>query len=289
MIEPQTLYDDIYNPGLVMARVGHLDRGKRQDIECIARIIREGFDGAGVLHPKPRITRIMLVGLYASRLWDGEGEAAAVPDYDFWIIVSDRLLTHKRLWQATEARIAQELTGRCTVSLSLYSAAGLKAGKRSGDDYIYGTLASSITLYHDKRDAPNSRRGTGSAIWFEALMRFDSAEAAFLPASMAFRDAERAYYAIRAQRGGVLSTDDDEALHRCTGLDVAIGEEQRLGAARHEAVMALLHTPAPDLAAVIRKLELVRDEGDGDDHVIVSILADARRIAERIARCGRPS
>lgn len=272
-----------------MARVGHLDRGKRLDVERITRIIREDFDGAGVLHPKPRITRIMLVGPYARRLWDGEGEAAVVPAYDFWIIVSDRLLTHKRLWQATEARIARELAGRCTVSLSLNSTAGLRTGRRSGDAYICGRLACSITLYHDKRDAPGARRGTGSEIWSEALKRFDVAEAAFLPASMAFRDAERAYYAIRAERGGVLSAEEDEALHQSTGLDIAITDDQRLGAARHEAVMQLLHTPAPDLAAVIRKLELVRDEGDGDDHVIVSVLADVRWIAERIARCGRPS
>ncbi|WBO24355.1 hypothetical protein [Sphingomonas abietis] len=289
MIEPQILYDEIYSSGLVMARVGHLDRSKREDIERITRIIREGFDGAGVLHPKPRITRIMLVGPYARRLWSGEGEAIAVPAYDFWIIISDRLLTHKRLWQATEVRIARELGGRCTVSLSLNSDAGFKAGKRKGDEYVCGRLNCSITLYHAKRDDPLTGRGTGKAVWTEALMRFDAAEAAFLPASMAFRDAERAYYAIRAERGSGLSNEDDEALHRSTGLDIAIIDEQRLGAARHEAVMELLHTPAPDLAAIIRKLELVRDEGDGDDHVIVSILADVRWIARRIARCGRPS
>ena len=68
-----------------------------------------------------------------------------------------------------------------------------------------------------------------------------------------------------------------------------MAEEQRLGTARHEACMALLHTPAPDFTAIIRKLELVRNEGDGDDHAVVSILADVRWIATRIADRGSPS
>jgi hypothetical protein len=289
VIDTRALYDTIYNAAALMARVGHLDRSKRQDIERITRVVRESFDSAGVLHPKPKISRIMLTGLYARRTCDRADGYPDPPSYEFWIIVSDRLFTHKRLWQATEARIAEELGDRCTVSLSFNSAAGFKAGKRDGDEYIRDRLDACITLYRAKRDDPLSRRGKGTGIWTETLARFDAADAAFLPACATFRDAEHAYFAKRAEQGRDLSTEEDDALEIETGPNVAMAAEQRLGALRHEACMALLHTPAPDFAAIIRKLELVRDEGDGDDHAVVSILADVRWIAARIASRETPA
>jgi hypothetical protein len=283
------LYDEIYSPEVVMARVGHLDRGRRHDIERITRIIREGFDGAGVLHPRPKITQILLTGAYARRIWSESASSAEIPTYEFWVIVSNRLFTHRKLWQVTEAKIAQELEGRSTVELSFRSSAGFKAGRRSGDEYVRDRLTSSIMLYRAKRDDPQLRRASGAAIWAEAVARFDDADTAFLPASHAFREAERAYFSARADRAGTVPAEDDQALQIAVGLDIAIVEEQRLGGIRHEALLALLHTPAPNLAAVIRKVELVYAEGDNDDHAVVSILSDLRWIARRIANCGQPS
>jgi hypothetical protein len=280
------LYDDIYSPKVVMARVGHLDRTKRRDIERITRIIRESFNGAGMLHPKPKITKILLIGPYARRTWTKDDETPAVPTYDFWIIVNDRLFTHKRLWQSTKAEIAQALGDRCTVSLSFTSARGVSVGKQAGDEFVVDRLNTGITLYRAKRDAPVSRRGKGVRIWTAALARFGAAEASFLPACTAFRAAERAYFAACAEQGDDLSAEEDEALQIHTGLDRAISEQKRLGELRHEAAMALLHTSAPDLAAIIRKLELVRDDGDGDDHATISILADLRWLAARQAAVG---
>ena len=289
MTEQKVLYDEIYSADVVMARVGYLPRTMRQDVERIVRILRESFPVSGIIHPIPTITRIMLVGPYAVRCWTMDEERDAAPVFEFWIIVSDRLLTHRRLWQATEARIRDAVEDRFTVSLSFTSAAGLKAGKRSGDEYVRDRLNTSIVLYRAKRDDPQSRSGAGRKAWAGARARFDAAEAAFQPACAAFRDAERAYFVLRAARGSDLTEEEDEALHAQAGLDVAMAEEQRLGAERHEAAMALLHTPAPDLASIARKLELVCDEGDGDDHAVVSILADVRWIAARIAAFGRLS
>jgi len=283
------LYDEVYGPDVVMARVGHLPRPMRRDVERIVRILRESFLASGILHPRPRITRIMLVGPHAQRSWSMDEDSDVVPTFEFWIVVSDRLLTHRRLWQATEAGIRDAVEDRCTVRLSFTSAAGLKAGKRSQDEYVRDRLNVSIILYRAKRDDPRSRRGTGRKMWTEARALFDVADAAFQPACVAFREAERAYFALRAGRDSDLTDEEDRALQTRTGLDVAIAEEQRLGAELHEAAMALLHTPAPDLAAIARKLELVRDEGDGDDHAVVSILADVRWIAARLAACGRLS
>lgn len=280
------LYDDIYSADIVRARVGHLPRTMRQEVERVVRVLRDDVPAGGVLDPKPRITSIMLVGSHASRCWREDDAGESVPSFEFWIIVSDRLLTHRRLWQATEERIREAVEGCCVVTLSFTSAAGLKVGKRMHNEYVCDRLATSITLYQAKRDDPLSRRGSGRKSWGRARARFEAAEAAFQPACEAFRSAEGIYYELR-RKASAISDDEDQALEVESGLDAARADQQRLGDVRHEAVMALLHTPAPDLAAIIRKLELVRDEGDGDDHAIVSILADVRRIAARIAASGQ--
>jgi hypothetical protein len=280
------LYDEIFSPELVMARVGHLDRAKRRDVEHITRIIRESFNSAGVLDPKPRITRVLLIGPYAHRAWRGDDDLHGIPAYDIWIIVNDRLFTHKRLWQATEARIAEAVGGRYTVRLSFSTARGVRIGKRSGDEYIVDRLNSSITLFRAKRDAPSSRRRKGRAIWADALTRFEAATADFQPATERFRKAERAWSAARR---AAPSVDVDRVRLDRIDLNAARVTEKRLGDALHEATMALLHTPAPDLAAIIRKLELVRDIGDGDDHATISILADMRWISSRQLAIGQSS
>jgi hypothetical protein len=285
MSDSQILYDEIYSPAVVMARVGHLDQTKRQDIERITRIIREGFNGAGVLQPKPRITRILLIGPYARRTWSRDDETASAPAYDVWIIVNDRLFTHRRLWQATEARIRDALGDRCTVSLSFSAARGVRIGKATGDEFIVDRLNAGITLFRAKRDAPLSRRRKGRAVWLDALARFDAAEATFRPATERYRDADRLRFAEHDQASSL----DEPASAGRRELDDALADEKRLGDALHEATMALLHTPAPDLAAIIRKLELVRDVGDGDDHATISILADLRWVAARLAAIGTPS
>ena len=207
--QPQTPYDEIYSADVVKARVGHLPRSMRQDVERIVRILRESFPASGIIHPTPRITSIMLVGRHVRRCWTVDDDPEGVGDLEFWVIVNDRLLTHRRLWQATEARIQEAIEGRCTVCLSIDSAAGLKIGKRSGDEYVCDRLSTAITLYHAKRDDPRSRRGTGRKIWAEARARCDAAEAAFRPACAAFREAERAYFALRGERGTDL-TDEEE-------------------------------------------------------------------------------
>jgi hypothetical protein len=286
--ENDRLYDKIYSANVLMARVGHLPCPMRQDVERIVRILRESYPASGIQHPKPRITRIMLLEPHAWRSWSMDEDSVVVPAFEFWIIVSDRLLTHRMVWQATEVGIRDAVEGCCAVSLSLTSSAGLKAGKRSGDEFVCDRLHTSI-LYRSKRDDPQSRRGAGRGMWTGASARFETAYAAFQPACGAFRDAERTYFALRAGRCADLTDEEDRDFHSQTRLDVAMAEEQRVGAELHEATMALLHTPAPDLVAIARKLELVRDEADGDDHAVVSILADVRWIAARLAACGRLS
>jgi hypothetical protein len=275
------LYDEIYSGDVVMARVGHLTRSMRQDVEQIVRILREDFPVGGILRPAPQIAKVFLLGLYGQRCWRMNEERDAIPAYEFWVVLSDRLLTHKRLWQETEARIRDSVKGRCTAALSYASVGGVRAGQRSHDEYVVARLKSGIILFDAKRDAPHERRGRGRSAWTAALDRFRDAEAAFLPATQALRDAERQHFAERHRPTDYGRTEDDHCL-----VEAKVADEQ-FGDALHEALMALLHTPAPDLGAVILKLELVRDNGDGDDHAIISLLSDIRRIAARIAECGR--
>jgi hypothetical protein len=289
VIEKEILYNEIYSADVVTARVGHLPRAMRRDAERIVRVLRESFPASGILDSKAEITRIMLVGPHVRRCRSVGKEGGAHPTFEFWIVVSDRLITQRRLWQATESCIRDAVDGRCTFSLSFTSTGGQPAGKRSGDEYVCHRLNTSIVLYFAKRDDPRSRRSEGRKAWAAVSGRFDEAEQSLQSACIAFREGERAYFALRAARGFGLSDNEDDALHIEAGLNVAVAEEERLGAERHEAALVLLHTPAPNLAAISRQLELVRDEGDGDDHAVVSILSDVRWIAARIAAFGRSS
>lgn len=278
------LYDDIYTPEVLMARAGHLDRGRRQDLERITRIIRERGRGAASSSSKGGIAQIRLIGPYASYNWTQDDAPAGIPVYDMWIIGRDPRRADTTRWQALELQIALELGNRCRVRLSFTASEVVKAGRREGKAAIIDQLEASILLFHAKRDDPQHRRGRGAAGWYEALLRFDATEADFAPAQEAFRNAERAYFAIPADQRSPDTSDTDPRREAEAGLADAIVRQRALGDRRHHAVITLLHMPAPSLAAIICKLELVCREGDGDDHVIRSILADVRWIAARLAR-----
>ena len=56
-IEPNSaLYDDIYTPEIVMARVRHLCPDEQRKVELVARIIRARFDPGTMIKPRPRIS-----------------------------------------------------------------------------------------------------------------------------------------------------------------------------------------------------------------------------------------
>ena len=61
------------------------------------------------------------------------------------------------------------------------------------------------------------------------------------------------------------------------GVDEATDAEDRACDAASAALSALLATPAPDLAAVIRKIELISEMGN-DHHDHTSVISDLRRM-----------
>ena len=270
----RAIYDHVYSPAVVMARVGHLEPHRQQEVERITRIIRASFNSAGILGPRPRITRIILVGEYA-RLNRVEG-GAAVP-YRLWIVVNDRLLAGERLWQATRAQIRRELGRACRVRLVVSSADAIRIGKANKDSFIHERLNMGITLYHARHDEPPRRQPRDyRRQWSEALIRYRNADAAFAPVQAAFDAAERACFAACSQHEQM----SEEALRQLRdriGLNKAYEDERRYGDARDATIGALLNTPAPDLATVICKLELIL-ETHFDQDVGKLILADLKRL-----------
>ena len=269
-------YDHVYSPAVVMARVGHLEPHRQQEVERITRIIRASFNPGGILRHRARITRIMLVGEYA-RLNRADGGAAVAVPYRFWIVVNDRLLAGVRLWQATRAQIRRELGRACRVRLVVSSADAVRIGKANEDSFIHERLNTGITLYHARHDEPPRRQPRDyRRQWSEALIRYRNADAAFAPVQAAFDAAERAWFAACSQHEQM----SEEALRQLRdriGLDKAYEDERRYGDARDATIGALLNTPAPDLATVICKLELIL-ETHFDQDVGKLILADLKRL-----------
>lgn len=286
MSEPQILYDHVYNPAVVMARVGHLEPPKQEEVERITRIIRASFNPGGILRPRPRIKRITLVGEYARLNRAEDGGATVTAPYQFWIVVNDRLLTRERLWQATRAQIKRELGKTCRIRLLVSSAGAVRTGKANEDSFILERLNTGITLYHGKYDEPPRRRRRDvRRQWSEALMRYRNADAVFGPVQAAFDAAERAWFAARPER----EARSDEALQQLRdqiGLDKAYDDERRYGDARDATIGALMITPAPDFATVICKLELIL-ETHFDKDVEKLLLADLKRLHDGAMGEGR--
>jgi hypothetical protein len=115
--------------------------------------------------------------------------------------------------------------------------------------------------------------------WTEATAVFEKAEAAYRPIRDAFEFMER-------HRSTLAKFRDEKPDAEIAQLECQFGEEAissnegrylRLHCA---ALRTLLVTPAPDLAAVICKLELIRDH-DWDEETGPIILADLQRLRAR--------
>lgn len=261
-----TLYDALYTPEVVMARVSHLGYDQQREVERITRILRARFDPGAMIEPRPRITQVLLA---PPKTLTGKRP----PDFEFWVIVSDRLFARQSLWRSVRQEIDQAL-GRMARGDSSPSTYWLKIGAKTHDAFTPQRLAKGITLYRARDDDPLRRCPSSRANeWAAALAAYDEADAAWLPAQANFHTTERVYF---ARRKG-LSKEDRRTLCRLIGYDQVIADEQRCHDARHHAVITLLNMPAPDCAAIIRKLELLTD-GNPDAGAEHLLLADLRRL-----------
>lgn len=145
------LYDDVYTPEVVMARVRHLRPDDQRKVELVARIIRARFDPGEMIKPRPRISRIMLV---SPEFRPGKRP----PQFAFWIILTDRLFTRQRLWRSVRQEIRRTLGDDCRIWLSFGSTYLRKRCKECDDEFFVERLADGFTLYRASRDEPRRRR-----------------------------------------------------------------------------------------------------------------------------------
>src|SRR3546814_2974527 len=102
--------------------------------------------------PRPRISRIMLASPEVR-------PRKRPPQFQFWIILTDRLFTRQRLWRSVRREIRRTLGDDCRVWLSFGSTCWLKRCKEGDDEFFVERLAGGFTLYRPRRAEPRLRRG----------------------------------------------------------------------------------------------------------------------------------
>src|SRR3546814_14379301 len=105
--------------------------------------------------PRPRISRIMLVPPESR-------PDKRPPDYEFWIILTDRLFTRQRLWRSVRREIRRSV-GDCRVWLSFGSTDWFKRGKQGDEEFVVERLTGDFTLYRASRDEPRRCCSSGMA------------------------------------------------------------------------------------------------------------------------------
>ena len=262
------LYDAIYTREVVMARVGHFGLDQQTQIERVTRIVRARLDSDAMTKARPRIAQIVLM----QREPQSRERSA---DFQFWVIFTDRPLVHQRLWKSVRQEIRRTVEGSGRHRRSSLSSYSFKIGAAYDCEFAPERLASGITLYRADDDDPlRSRPGGGRAReWRAALAAYKAAEAAWKPVNATFQSTERIYLARRCG----LSDGDTQTLRRLIGYEQAINEDWHHQDASHHARVILMNMAAPDLAAVIRKLEIIcQDNPDASaEHLILS---DLRRL-----------
>src|SRR3546814_15015033 len=129
-----------------MARVGHLRPDEQRKVELVARIIRSRFDPGAMIEPRPRISRIMLVPPESR-------PDNRPPDYEFWIILTDRLFTRQRLRRSVRREIRRSV-GDCLAWLSFGSTNWFQRGQRGGGALAVERHTGDFTHYRAGRDEP---------------------------------------------------------------------------------------------------------------------------------------
>lgn len=112
--------------------------------------------------------------------------------------------------------------------------------------------------------------------WNAALARLDEADRQFVPVQKAFNAAERAWFDVR-RRHADRSDADLAKTHEKKQFDEATAAEHRYGNALYQAAKAMYLTPAPDLEALIVKIERIEAIGY-DGQIEPLILDDLRRL-----------
>lgn len=119
-------------------------------------------------------------------------------------------------------------------------------------------------------------RDADHRVWSKAVTRYRESERAYRPIRSVFERVEHIYFSVRGERAPV-SDADDAVLRRQMQFDEISADEGRFLSEWCAAARQVLSTRAPNLAAIIWKLELVRTI-DWDEDIDWLILADLKRL-----------
>ena len=138
-----------------MARVGHLVRRKRVEIERAVRLLRAHFIDRRPRAPRRgTIHRIMLVGAFARPQARPDRETGDIHDYNFWVFVDHPAYKGmNRYWGLARRVVASSLRGRATITLSVFTLDEIDRLRASGNRHLTDQYDDGVVLY-DRDDLP---------------------------------------------------------------------------------------------------------------------------------------
>ncbi|WP_421934289.1 HEPN domain-containing protein [Phenylobacterium sp.] len=143
--------------GLMKTRLNQLPAGKRQELEFVVEVLREGFAEAIAHRTMPRfkngrILKIILFGSYARGDWVEDPVGRYFSDYDLLVVVNHEDLTDlAEFWDKTEKRLLKELASgeklRTQPSLVVHSLDDVNEKLKLGRYFFMDILRDGILLH----------------------------------------------------------------------------------------------------------------------------------------------
>ena len=205
------------------SRLRFLPEGKRDELDFVVEIVREGFAHATERRTMPhlrdaQLLKILLFGSYARGNWVEDPVGRYFSDYDLLVVVNHEDLTDFDVWEKTNRRLIDELSAgnrlRTPASLIVHSLDDVNEKLRLGRYFFIDAVRDGIVLFEEDGhpfatpqplSAAQALQETRDYFkeWFEGANRFyqnavDNAakgwdkEAAFLM----HQAAERAYHCL---------------------------------------------------------------------------------------------
>jgi len=203
------------------SRLRFLPTGKRDELDFIVEIVREGFAFATERRTMPhlrdaQLLKILLFGSYARGNWVEDPVGRYFSDYDLLVVVNHEDLTDFDVWEKTNRRLIDELSAgtrlRTPASLIVHSLEDVNEKLRLGRYFFIDAVRDGIVLFEEEGhpfatpqplSAAQALQETRDYFeeWFASARNFMSLSATALASEMmnesAFllhQSAERAYH-----------------------------------------------------------------------------------------------
>lgn len=146
----------------IMASVAHLVPRKQQEIERAVRLLRAFFVDRRPRAPRRgTLHRLMLVGAYAQRGDKPDRETGEINAYAIWAFVDHPAYRGlNRHWGRARGVVADELRGRATIRLSVFTNDEIDRLRAVGNRFLTDQHDGGVVLY-DRSDDTAGGRGHG--------------------------------------------------------------------------------------------------------------------------------